>query len=96
MWGCLSARTTMRIVESAVFQDVRIVKPVKIGFDRGKDPFGSRLEILDVASGHRQIIYSADSVFEAPNWTRDGKSLVFNSGGRLYRFDLAAQHDNPH
>ncbi len=79
------------IVESAVFQDVRIVKPVKIGFDRGKDPFGSRLEILDVASGHSQIIYSADSVFEAPNWTRDGKSLVFNSGGRLYHFDLAAR-----
>ena len=79
------------IVEKAVFQDVRIVKPVKLGFDRGKDPFGSRLEILDVASGHRQIIYSTDGVFEAPNWTRDGKALVFNSEGHLYRFDLAAR-----
>ncbi len=76
------------VVEKAVFQDVRIVVPVKEGFDRGKDPFGSRLEILDAASGHRQIVYSRDDVFEAPNWTRDGKALIFNSGGRLFRFDL--------
>jgi TolB protein len=79
------------VVESAVFQDVRIVAPVKDGFDRGKDPFGSRLEILDVTSGHRQVIYSTDDVFEAPNWMRDGKALIFNSGGHLYRFDLATK-----
>ncbi|MBZ0300321.1 MAG: biopolymer transporter TolR [Anaerolineae bacterium] len=76
------------VAEEAVFHDVRIVVPVKEGFDRGKDPFGSRLEILDIASGHRQMIYQTDDVFEAPNWTRDGKSLIFNSEGRLYRFDL--------
>ena len=76
------------VVEKATFRDVRIVAPVKEGFERGRDPFGSRLEILDVASGHRQIIYSRDDVFEAPNWTRDGKALIFNSQGRLYRFDL--------
>jgi TolB protein len=76
------------VVEKATFQDVRIVVPVKAGFDRGKDPFGSQLEILDVASGHRKIVYQADNVFEAPNWTRDGKALIFNSNGRLYRFAL--------
>src|SRR5260221_1033239 len=76
------------VVEKATFHDVRIVVPVQEGFDRGKDPFGSRLEILDVASGDRQILYNRDDVFEAPNWTLDGKALIFNSGGRLYRFDL--------
>jgi TolB protein len=79
------------VLEKAVFQNVRIVVPVKPGFDRAKDPFGSRLEILDVASGLRRIVYQRDDVFEAPNWTRDGQALVFNSGGRLYRFDLATQ-----
>ncbi len=79
------------VVEQGIFQDVRIVEPVKAGFDRAKDPFGSRLEILDVESGHRRIIYSADDVFEAPNWTRDGKALIFNSQGKLYRFDLEDQ-----
>ena len=83
------------VVEKATFQDVRIVAPVKAGFERGRDPFGSRLEILDVASGHRQIVYSRDDVFEAPNWTRDGKALIFNSQGRLYRFDLQTQTPAP-
>jgi TolB protein len=77
-----------QVVETATFHDVRIVVPVQTGFDRGKDPFGSRLEILDIASGHRQLIYSTNDVFEAPNWTRDGQALIFNSEGRLYRFDL--------
>ncbi len=76
------------VVEKAVFGDVRIVVPVRAGFDRGKDPFGSRLEILVVESGHRQIVYNTGDVFEAPNWTRDGKALIFNRQGRLYRFDL--------
>jgi len=26
---------------------------------------------------------------QAPNWTPDGQELIYNSGGRLYRFDLA-------
>jgi TolB protein len=79
------------VLETATFQNVRVVVPVKDGFDRGRNPFGSRLEILDVASGHREVIYERNDVFEAPNWTLDGKALIFNSEGRLYRFDLASK-----
>src|SRR5512133_2287216 len=64
------------VVEKATFQDVRLVKTVAAGFDRSRDPFGSRLEILDMESGHRQVIHSTDDVFEAPNWTRDGRALI--------------------
>lgn len=81
--------------ETAAFTNVRIVKPAAPGFDRGKDPFGSRLEILDVATGHRWVIHSTDEVFEAPNWTRDGKALVYNSLGRLFRFDLETNTPSP-
>ncbi|HMO58805.1 MAG TPA: hypothetical protein PKA05_17950 [Roseiflexaceae bacterium] len=76
--------------ETAHVHNVRLVRPVHEQFDRRHDPFGSHLEILDVTNGDRQIIYSADDVFEAPNWTRDGAALIYNRGGRLYRFDLAA------
>lgn len=76
------------VAERAVFDNVRLVVPVGDGFDRARDPFGSRLELLDVATGDRRVVASADYVLEAPNWTRDGKALIYNSGGRLYRFDL--------
>lgn len=79
------------IIEDATFRNVRIVVPVKDGFDRGKDPFGSRMEIMDIMDGHREIIYSTGDVFEAPNWTRDGQALIFNSQGHLFRFDLASK-----
>ncbi len=55
-----------------------IVLTVEEGFDRARDPFGNRLEILDIAAGHQQLVYSADEVFEAPNWTRD-RYIYFNS-----------------
>ena len=79
------------IVEQVIYRNVRLVVPVKEGFDRANDPFGSRMEILDLDSGQREVVYQTDEVFEAPNWTRDGKALIFNSGGRLYRFDLATK-----
>jgi len=82
-------------LELATFRDVRIVRPVQEGFMRGRDPLESRLETLEVASGHRQIVHSAQQVFEAPNWTRDGKGLIYNREGRLYRFDLAAGISTP-
>ena len=83
------------VIEQAAFQNVRIVVPVKEGFNREQDPFGSHLEILDVVSGHRKIIYSTDDIIEAPNWTRDGKALIYNSHGRLFRFDLAMGTPSP-
>lgn len=82
-------------LERAVFDNVRVVVPVGDGFDRAHDPFGSRLEVLDVVTGDRRVRASADYVLEAPNWTRDGKALIYNSGGRLYRFDLDSREASP-
>ncbi len=79
------------VVETAVLRNVRIVEPVQPGFVRGRDPLGSELEILDVESGKREIIYRSPDIFEAPNWTLDGGALILNSGGLLYRFDLTSR-----
>ena len=76
---------------TAAFRNVRVVVPAAAGFVRGRDPFSSRLEIVEVATGHRQVIYEAPEVFEAPNWTPDGAALIYNSNGLLYRFDLAGR-----
>jgi Tol biopolymer transport system component len=48
----------------------------------------SRLEILTVATGEREVVYSTRGHFEAPNWSRDGRHLVFNQEGRLYVLPL--------
>jgi hypothetical protein len=71
------------------FSNVRIVVPADDTSHPRECPLGSHLEILDVGTGERQIIYSSSTPFEAPNWTPDGQALIYNSEGRLYRFDLA-------
>jgi Tol biopolymer transport system component len=77
------------VVEKAAFRDVRITVPAKDDFVPYRDYIGSNLEILDVQSGHRKIVYSVPDSLQAPNWTKDGKALIYNRNGRLYRFDLA-------
>jgi TolB protein len=79
------------VSEQAIFQNVRVVVPAKDDFVPYKDYLGSNLEILDVESGHRQIIYCSPAVFEAPNWTPDGNALIYNSNGHLYRFELSTK-----
>jgi TolB protein len=82
------------VVEEAVFRNVRLVRPAPDDFVPYQDYLGSRLELLDVASGRRQVIRESKDPFEAPNWTLDGGSLIYNSSGhspdrgRLLRFDL--------
>ena len=49
----------------------------------------SRLEIYDMNTKERTVIrqFTGRKV-EAPNWTPDGKSLVYNSSGLLYRIPV--------
>ncbi len=48
----------------------------------------SSLEIISIETGQRTIVYRAKSHFEAPNWTPDGLSLLYNSGGLLYTIPI--------
>ena len=85
------------VVEQAVFRDVRIIRPAPEGFVPYRDYVGSVLEILTVQSGKLKQILRSEQPFEAPNWTHDGRALIYNlSGraagwGRLCRFDIATK-----
>jgi TolB protein len=89
-----------RVVEKAIFRDVRIVRPAKEGFVPYRDYIGSVLELLDIETGRRQIVRSSPQPFEAPNWTTDGSALIYNTSGRseergrLHRFDLATRQSS--
>jgi Tol biopolymer transport system component len=78
------------VVEQAEFSNVRIIVPASDDFVPYQDYIGSNLEILDLETGNRTIVYRSTESLQAPNWTTDGKALIYNSNGRLYRFDLAS------
>jgi hypothetical protein len=44
----------------------------------------SHVMIFDLASRTSRQIYAGEGIWEAPNWSRDGRTLLVNSGGRLY------------
>jgi Tol biopolymer transport system component len=76
------------VTEQSVFSNVRITVPARDDFVPYRDYIGSNLEVMDVVSGQRKIVYTAADSFQAPNWTKDGRALIYNRNGRLYRFDL--------
>ena len=79
------------VVERAAFSNVRITIPAKRDLVPYRDYIGSNLEILDVATGSATIVHQYRGSFQAPNWTHDGKALIYAQEGRLYRFDLSSR-----
>ena len=54
-----------------------------------RDSF-SILETMDVHTGVRTVLREFDYVIEAPNWTKNGRFLIYNSKGRMYSYELAS------
>ncbi|HEY5961430.1 MAG TPA: hypothetical protein VIV60_32955 [Polyangiaceae bacterium] len=46
-------------------------------------PVESTLEIFSTETRSRRMVYRAEEHFEAPNWSRDGRTLLVNRGGGL-------------
>ena len=72
------------VLEKAIFHNVRIILPAKDDFVPYRDYIGSRLETVDVQTGERRILGSSPKSLQAPNWTADGKTLIYNSDGGLF------------
>ena len=79
------------IVERATFSNVRITVPAGPKLVPYRDYLGSNLEILDLASGNATIVHRYHGSFQAPNWTPDGRALIYAQEGRLYRYDLSSK-----
>jgi Tol biopolymer transport system component len=50
--------------------------------------YRSKITIFDLATRTTRTVYQEDRVIEAPNWSRDGKWLLVNTGGNLYRLPV--------
>jgi TolB protein len=81
------------VLETGVFNNVSITTPYKGESDQQTQmTLGSNLQIVDVASGHLETVYKVPYSIQAPNWTPDGKSFIFNDAkGTLYNFDIATR-----
>jgi TolB protein len=73
------------VVEKAVFSNVKLTT---LPAATGKALLYSTLETITVASTDRRVAYVAPVHFEAPNWSRDGAFLIFNSEGKIRRLAL--------
>lgn len=53
-----------------------------------RDDDESILEIYDVETDTHGVIKVFPYLIEAPNWSKDGRYLTYNSDGRIFKFDL--------
>lgn len=68
--------------ETAIFSNVEFKQRESISLD--KRVLESTLEVIDVETGVREIVRQVKEHFEAPNWSRDGKTFYYNSEGKIY------------
>jgi TolB protein len=74
-------------LETAIFSDVRIESLVQKP-DSLKQ-IESTLETIAISSFDRRVVFHTKSHIEAPNWSPDGTTLIYNSGGQLYKIPMA-------
>ena len=73
------------VVEKAVFSNVELNTALTVPT---KPVLYSTLETQSIASTDRRVVHVTPTRIEAPNWLSDGKSLIYNSGGRIYRIPV--------
>lgn len=70
------------ILETAIFSNVSVVQPAPRPVTR------SRISVYTLAARSTTVVYEANQLIEAPNWSPDGRYLLVNSGGTLWRLPL--------
>lgn len=56
----------------------------------------SSLEVLDLTRGQtRRVVHQFADKIEAPNWSRDGATLYYNSNGRIWSIPAAGGEPTP-
>ena len=75
-----------KVTETAVFSNVKL-EPI-ITPANAPTVLESTLETITIASRDRDIVYRTRDHIEAPNWSRDGKHLIFNSKGGIYKLPV--------
>ncbi|MGH9721395.1 MAG: TolB family protein, partial [Bryobacteraceae bacterium] len=78
------------VLETALFSNVTVERLPQVS---ARPRVRSKLSIYNLEDNSTRVIHTADRLFEAPNWSRDGSFLLINAGGNLYR--VPVNRDNP-
>lgn len=85
-----------KVTEAGVFSNVSLTVP-NLAYvpDTGyAAKVEATLEVMDVGGTQpRRVVRHFDTKIEAPNWTKDGKSLVYNSNGRIWSIAADGKSD---
>lgn len=72
------------VVEKATFSNLEL-KPLAPSSPAAKLALYSTLHTVGIQDNSQGImVYTARAHFEAPNWTKDNKNLIFNQDGRMF------------
>lgn len=80
------------VVETAVFSNVAL-EPLQA--QQSRPQVRSKISIYDLRTRSVRVVYTEDKLYEAPNWSPDGKYLLVNSGGALFRLSPDAPNAKP-
>lgn len=75
------------VTEGAVFSNVELAAPLPAA--SGRTVLYSTLETQSLSSTDRRVVHVTPQHIEAPNWLKDGQTLIYNSGGRIQRIPAA-------
>lgn len=78
----------MRITRVLQFGSAAFVAALLCGQD-------SHITVIAPGAKSKRVVYTTSRHFEAPNWSRDGKYLLLNSEGKLWRLPLAGGEPAP-
>lgn len=71
---------TRLLAPALLFAAIAIAQP--------RPPAESHITIVSANGKDPKVIFSAPKIFEAPNWSPDGKYLLLNSGGKLWKLPV--------
>jgi len=75
-----------KVLETAIFSNLTL--QARQPHPDQKPVLHSTIEIVPIGSKDRRVAYHSVALLEAPNWTKDGQSLLFNSRGRIFRLPV--------
>ena len=84
-----------KVVEKAVFSNVEIKTLTPSA--SAKLVLYSTLQTIGIENDSRRatVVYTTRGRFEAPNWSKDGKTLIFDQDGKIMRIPVAGGAPEP-